>query len=218
MAPINASDVSGAGSSSPAGGSSPARGSTRKSKKPTGEQYVEVRVSGCALRGRKVCPFAVLLQAGSSANAWKEVARTEVVYHDPDPGFVAPFEIPNNDTQYRVALYSRSGQSEEVHRCAFLGYAEFTVERMLRKDDGVIERVLRSRRGKPDPKRGRLILCGELVDVPPAPHTFSIRFGFGANSAVWGPMDGLRKNPRKAFYVRANTISRVATDRLARDY
>lgn len=198
------------GQGSPIGGASSGGGSPRegegmrkkKSKKGgSGVQYVEVRVAGIGLKGRKVCPFAVLLRAGASANVWQEAARTEVVYQDADPGFVTPFEIGNDETGYRVALYSRTGQSEEVNRCAFLGYAEFTVERMLRKDDGVIERVLRSRRGKADPKRGRLVLCGELVDVPRAPHTFSIRFGFGANSGVWGPMDGLRKTPRKAFYV-----------------
>lgn len=170
------------------------------------EQYVEVRVAGCALKGRKLCPFAVLLRAGAKNNVWQEVSRTEVVYYDDHPGFVDPFELPNDDTIYRVALYSKTGSSEDIHRCAFLGYAEFTVDRMLRKEDGVIERVLRSRRGKPETKRGHLILCGELVDVPTAAHTYSIQFGFGKESGIWGPMDGLQKKPRKSFYVIYRSI------------
>lgn len=165
------------------------------------DQYVEVRVAGSDLRGRRMCPFAVLLKAGTSSGSWVEKARTEIVYHDDNPGFVAPFQVKRDETQYRIAVYSRTGQSEDVNRCSFIGYAEFTVERMLAKPDGVIERVLRNRRGRAEPKRGRLILCGELVDVPTRSHTFSIRFGFGANSGVWGPMEGMRKQPRKAFYV-----------------
>lgn len=173
------------------------------------EQYVEVRVAGCALKGRKLCPFAVLLRAGSKNNVWQEVSRTEVVYYDDHPGFVDPFELPNDDTIYRVALYSKTGSSEDIHRCAFLGYAEFTVDRMLRKDDGVIERVLRSRRGKPETKRGHLILCGELVDVPSAQHTYSIQFGFGRESGVWGPSE---KKPRKSFYVIYRSIVNGVAD------
>lgn len=173
-------------------------GGRRRAKSGSGKQYVEVRVAGVDLRGRKVCPFAVLLRPGSTANVWAEVARTEVVYYDSDPGFVTPFEVPNDKTTYRVALYSKTGNSEDIHRCTYLGYAEFSVERMLRKDDGVIERVLRTRRGKPEPKRGHLILCGELVDVPEKTHTYSIRFGFGAESGVWGPPG---RKPQKAFYV-----------------
>ncbi len=186
-------------SATSAGSSTKRKSKSKKQKKPTKgkNQYVEVRVAGCALRGRKVCPFAVLLREGNSANVWQEVARTEVVYYDSEPGYVTPFELPYDETTYRVALYNKTGNSEDIHRCTFIGYAEFTVDRMLRKDDGVIERVLRSRRGKPEPKRGHLILCGELVDVPSTVHTYSIRFGFGADSGVWGP----KKPPRKAFYV-----------------
>lgn len=172
----------------------------------TARSYVELKIAALSLRGRRIDPFAVLMRLGRGANAtWEELSRTEIVWSDNDPAFVQSFEIPffdritAADVDYRVVLYSKTSRSDELRKNAFLGRADFTLDRILSKKDGVIERVLRNKAGKNDGRRGRLIICGEKVDVPDVKHMFSIQFGFSFNSNAWGP--DAPKRAKKAFYV-----------------
>lgn len=171
--------------------------------------YVELKVSATGLRGRRLDPFAVLQRLSAAATGipqWTEVARTEVVWADPSPSFVQSFEVPYNpddpsvlQLDHRITVFSKSSRSDELRKNTFLGYAEFAIERALSKVDGVIERVLRSKAGKNDGKRGCITICAEDMQVPDLKHMFSIQFGFGFNSHAWGPYPG--RKAKKAFYV-----------------
>lgn len=181
--------------------------------------YVELKVAATNLRGRRLDPFAVLMRPESSPtfSAATELARTEIVWSDSSPAFVQSFEIPfpvhdpasAAQIEYRLAVYSKASRSDELRKNSFLGYADFTLDRVLAKTDGIIERVLRSKAGKNDGKRGRLVICGEKVTVAESRHMFSIQFGFGFNSHAWGPDPG--KKAKKAFYVRSVTSSLAGT-------
>lgn len=165
--------------------------------------YVELKLAALDLRGRRVDAFVVLSRA--DGDGLTELDRTEVVWSDTSPAFVTAFEIPYTDAaadrslEYRVVVYNKTSRSDELRRNSFLGQATFTLERVLSKRDGIIERVLRTKGGKSDSKRGRLIICGERVSVSDVRHMFSIQFGFSRDSQAWGPEGG--KRARKAFYV-----------------
>lgn len=171
--------------------------------------YVELKVAAIDLKGRRIDPFAVLMRPDSPdpRSPATELARTEIVWSDSSPAFVQSFEIPFPEhdpaaascTEYRLVVYSKTSRSDELRKNSVLGYADFTLDRVLGKQDGIIERVLRNRNGKNDGKRGRLIICGEKVTVGDTKHMFSIQFGFAFNSHAWGPDPG--KKAKKAFYV-----------------
>lgn len=166
------------------------------------ETYVELKLAALDLKGRRVDAFVVLFNAN---NDLRELGRTEVVWSDTSPAFVTAFEIPyvesggDDHVEYRVVVYNKTSRSDELKRNSFVGQATFTLERVLTKRDGIIERVLRSKKGRNDGKRGRLIICGERVSVSDVRHMYSIQFGFAYNSHVWGAEGG--KKARKTFYV-----------------
>lgn len=180
------------------------------------ETYAELKVAALDLRGRRLDPFAVLMRIGRGHGAgWEEVQRTEVVWGEGSPAFVQSFDIAlygdaSERMEWRLGLYSKSSRSDELRKNTFLGYSDFTLERMFCKVDGVIERVLRSRSGKNDGKRGRLIICGEKIVVSDVKHMFSIQFGFGAGCGVWGPEGG--KKAKKVFYVIYRAILNGVAD------
>lgn len=173
--------------------------------------YVELKVAAVELKGRRVDPFVVLFRGDSDS---PELGRTEVVWSESSPAFVTGFEVPYDEqdleSQFRMVVYNKTSRSEELRKNSFLGYAEFSLERVFSKTDGIIERVLRSKGGKNDGKRGKLIICGERVLMPSVKHMFSIQFGFSYNSHAWGPESG--KKARKAFYVIYRAIINGVAD------
>jgi len=155
-------------------------------------RYVEVKVAAFGLRGRLLDPFAALLTP-SSPGHWEEVARTEIVYNDANPAWVTSFELPlhdasDTDRAYKVAIASYDGRkSAELSKHPRLGGADFTLERILDKRDGVIERVLRDKSGKADERLGCLILCGEVITRASPPHMFNITIGITSDADAAGP-------------------------------
>ncbi|CAN8073234.1 unnamed protein product [Agarophyton chilense] len=177
------------------------------------QSYVELKVAAANLRGRRIDPFVVLARA--SANANDEIARTETVWCDCNPAFVTSFEVPlvNNDLpdcDFRLLLYSKSSRSDELRKNTLLGYADFSLQRVLSKQDGVIERILRSKSGKSDRKRGSVVICGEKVTPSPLKHMYSIQFGFSKQSAAWGPHTG--RKAKRCFYVIYRAIINGVAD------
>lgn len=170
--------------------------------------YVQLKLAALDLKGRRVDAFVVLFNVNDDVN---ELGRTEVVWSDTSPAFVTAFEIPfvegrgEENIEYRVVVYNKTSRSDELRRNSFVGQATFTLERVLTKRDGIIERVLRTKAGKSDGKRGRLIICGERVSVSDVRHMYSIQFGFAYNSHVWGA-EG-KKKARKTFYVSSRCVS-----------
>lgn len=158
----------------------------------TSSRYVEVKVAAFGLRGRLLDPFAALLTP-SSPGHWEEVARTEIVYHDANPAWVTSFELPLRDASdagraYKVAVASYDGRKgAELSKHPRLGGADFTLDRILDKRDGVIERVLRDKTGKVDERLGCLILCGEVINRVSPPHMFNITLGITADADAAGP-------------------------------
>ncbi|GAB0496462.1 hypothetical protein MMPV_007774 [Pyropia vietnamensis] len=158
----------------------------------TSSRYVEVKVAAFGLRGRLLDPFAALLTP-SSPGHWEEVARTEIVYQDANPAWVTSFELPLRDATdatraYKVAVASYDGRKgPELSKHPRLGGADFTLDRILDKRDGVIERVLRDKTGKVDERLGCLILCGEVITRMSPPHMFNITLGITADADAAGP-------------------------------
>lgn len=157
--------------------------------------------------------FAVLLRATPATPAgWTEAGRTETVWGESSPAFVRAFAVRDDDCSLgcdlRVAVYAKTGRSEELRKNGFLGYAEFTAGRALEKVDGVIERVLRGRDGRND-GRGVVSVVAERV-VEENGHGVSIQMGFAYNSKAWGEKGG--KRARKAFYVIYRAILNGAAD------
>lgn len=171
--------------------------------------YIELKIAALNLRGRRIDPFAILVRppATHPPPDTAIISQTEVVWSDRNPAFVHSFEIDLPDPshtppgEYRILLYSKTSRSDELRKNTFLGYAEFSLDRVFAKRDGVIERVLRNRHGKCEPKRGSVVVCGERVRVD-GKHMFSIQFGFGAGSRAWGPHSG--RKAKKSFYVRGH--------------
>lgn len=174
--------------------------------------YVELKVAAVGLKARRADAFAVL--ARPDGNSITELSRTEVVWSDPNPAFVSSFEIPIYDklptNDYRVILYSKTSRSEELRKNSFLGFAEFSLQRVFAKNDGVIERVLRNKSGKTESRRGTLVICGERVQTSDTKHMFSIQFGFSAGSWCWGPDIG--RKARRVFYVIYRAIINGVND------
>ena len=167
--------------------------------------YVEVKVAGVDLHGRRLDPFAVIF-AKDTKSSWQEMQRTEIVWEDNNPAFVESFEVPyiHQEDRFRplrVVIYNKTSKSNELKRNTFIGCAEFTLDRMLCKKDGVIERILRDKRGRSrggggagggtlgkegSGRLGYLIICGEEIERSPTPHMYSIQFGFEKWSGAWG--------------------------------
>ncbi|KAI0558925.1 bile acid:Na+ symporter [Gracilaria domingensis] len=176
--------------------------------------YVELKVAAANLRGRRLDPFAVLARAAPASDL-DEIARTEIVWLDCNPAFVTSFEVPlNNDAlpecEFRLLLYSKSSRSDELRKNTFLGSVDFTLQRVLSKQDGVIERVLRGKSGKSDRKRGSVVICGEKVTPSDVKHMYSIQFGFSKQSNAWGPYTG--RKAKRCFYVIYRAIINGVAD------
>lgn len=134
-----------------------------------------------------------------------EIARSETVWNERNPAFVRAFEVPLpvslTEVKFRAVVYSQTSRSNELKKNACLGYGEFTLDRILSKPDGVIERVMKNEAGKSEPKRGRLVICGENIQCPIINHMFSIRFSLAAACNIYQP--SRRRKTQKLFYVRS---------------
>lgn len=171
------------------------------------KMIIDLKIAALNLRGRRLNPFAVLTKPWANLGHMVELARTETVWSEPSPAFIQSFELPmpNADdtaaSDYRIVVYSRTHRSSDaLHLQTVLGFCDLSLRKALAKPDGVLQRVLRDRKGVADPARGNLIVCAERVCIPEIPHSFSIQFGLAPRSRAWGPQDS--RKARRIFFVR----------------